>query len=42
MIVLDMNESSLPTWDASELHKQWKEKFGGFIEKKCIFDCETP
>lgn len=40
MIVLDMDESALPTWDNSELHKKWKAEYGSFIEKKCIFDCE--
>ncbi len=41
MIVLDMERTSLPIWDESPLHQQWKAEFGTSIEKKCIFDCET-
>ena len=31
---------ALAVWDKSDLHLKWKSDFGGFIEKKCIFDCE--
>ena len=40
MIVLDMDDDALVTWDNSELHEKWKVEYGDFIEKKCIFDCE--
>lgn len=40
MIALTMDNDALNVWDKSELHLKWKADFGGFIEKKCIFDCE--
>lgn len=40
LIQLDMDMDALPTWDASAIHHQWKNDFGGLIEKKAIFDCE--
>lgn len=30
---------ALFSWDHSQLHQQWKQKYGAHIEKKCIFDC---
>lgn len=39
MICMDMDASALPVYDASEAHKEWKERYGRFIEKKTIFDC---
>lgn len=38
MILLHMDAESLPVWDESPLHQQWKQQFGSLIEKKCIFD----
>lgn len=40
LIALEMDVADLPTWDASDLHKQWKADFGSLIEKKAIFDCD--
>lgn len=40
MIAVFMDKSALREWDESELHLKWKEDFGKFIDKKCIFDCE--
>lgn len=40
MIVVDMDKSALPAWDASATHKTWKEDFGPFIALKTIFDRE--
>ena len=40
MIALYMDNDALTVWDNSELHLKWKSDFGGFIEKKCIFDCD--
>ena len=40
MIVVEMEKAALPNWDASEIHHQWKNQFGGMLEKKAIFDYE--
>ena len=40
MIVVEMEKDALNTWDDSELHHEWKEKYGAFIAKKTIFDRE--
>ena len=40
MIAVFMDKSALHDWDESGLHLKWKEDFGKFIDKKCIFDCE--
>lgn len=40
MIALFMDKDALTVWDKSDLHLKWKSDFGGFIEKKCIFDCD--
>lgn len=40
MIVIDMNYDALPNWDASKLHRDWKDTFGRYLESKAIFDCE--
>ena len=40
MIVLDMDRSALPVYDASEPHLRWKRDYGDRIAKKAIFDCE--
>ena len=39
MIILEMDDEALSGWDHSQLHRQWKQKYGAHIEKKCIFDC---
>jgi len=39
MIVIDMDEEALPSWDASAVHHRWKDEFGHSIAKKAIFDC---
>lgn len=38
MIVLDMDREALPLYDASKMHRRWKEEFGSLLEKKAIFD----
>lgn len=38
MIVITMDENALSAYDESIYHKEWKEKYGSFIESKCIFD----
>ncbi len=40
MIELDMDRESLPLWDASDLHRDWKGQFGAYIGSKAIFDYE--
>ena len=40
MIVMDMDKESLPAYDVSEPHLQWKRDYAGRIAKKAIFDCE--
>ena len=40
MIVLEMDEEALPSWDASEIHHRWKDEYGHLVAKKAIFDCE--
>ena len=40
MIVIEMAKEFLPVYDESEQHKEWKQKFGKFVENKAIFDFE--
>ena len=39
-IVIDMDKAALPVWDASELHHEWKNRFGAELAAKAIFDFE--
>ena len=39
-IVVDMDKSKLPVWDVSELHHEWKSRFGSCLAAKAIFDFE--
>lgn len=40
MIVIEMNKDTLPVYDDSEFHHQWKEQYGGMLESKALFDAE--
>lgn len=40
MIVLSMDREALTLYDASDAHLQWKERYGGLIAQKAIFDCD--
>ena len=40
LICIEMNKEFLSIYDESEPHKEWKEKFGKFVENKAIFDFE--
>lgn len=40
MIKMAMTKSALIEFDNSEIHKEWKQRYGGLIENKTIFDCE--
>ena len=41
MICIIMKKDFLPTYDSSEPHLEWKEKYGKFVENKAIFDSEA-
>ena len=40
MIRMEMTQEALVLYDASPMHKAWKENFTKYMEKKAIFDCE--
>ncbi|MBO4734382.1 MAG: hypothetical protein J5662_07895 [Clostridia bacterium] len=40
MILLQMEKAALSLYDISKPHLLWKEKYGEYIEKKTIFDCD--
>lgn len=40
MIVIDMDESSLPLYDECIWHKKWKSEYSSIVQSKAIFDCE--
>ena len=40
MIKMDLSKDALEEFDNGEIHKEWKERFGGYIASKTIFDCE--
>ena len=40
MIEMTMEKPALQIYDTSAPHICWKEKYGEFIEKKTIFDCD--
>ena len=40
MIEIGMDAEALPAYDASAPHHAWKERYGGAIAQKAIFDCE--
>lgn len=40
MIEMNMDSESLPAYDASAPHREWKEKYGALLDQKCIFDRE--
>lgn len=40
LIIITMEESALPVYDACDAHHRWKDAYGSLIEKKAIFDCE--
>ena len=41
MICIEMEKEFLSTYDQSEPHHEWKEKYGKFVENKAIFDSEA-
>ena len=40
MIEMVMEKEALDAYDGCRWHLLWKEKYGGLIEKKAIFDCD--
>lgn len=40
LILLCMEESALPVYDACAMHHEWKDTYGPMIDSKAIFDCE--
>lgn len=40
MIQMEMDQEALAVFDSSEIHKEWKERFGDYISQKTIFDCD--
>ena len=39
-VEIDMDKEVLPVYDESAPHREWKEKYGKFLENKAIFDFE--
>lgn len=40
MIEMTLSRQALTEFDNSDIHKEWKSKFGKDIISKTIFDCE--
>ncbi len=40
MIIIDMDKDALCSYDSSEAHRLWKEKYGKMLSSKAIFDSE--
>ena len=40
MIEMTLSEEALNVYDECEAHKEWKERYGGKLQSKAIFDCE--
>lgn len=40
MIVMRMQKDALAAFDASSIHREWKERFARYVDAKAIFDCE--
>lgn len=40
MIVMRMPKDALAAFDASPIHREWKERFARYVDAKAIFDCE--
>lgn len=39
MIEMEMVPGALANWDASPIHKQWKEQFSTYFASKAVIDC---
>ena len=40
MIEMNLSAEGLNNFDASEVHKKWKDAYGDRLESKAIFDCD--
>lgn len=40
MILMDLEREALPVFDASPIHRDWKEGYARHLAAKTIFDCE--
>ena len=40
MICVDMAREALTAFDASDVHREWKSRFGAYLRQKAVFDCE--
>ena len=40
MIEMNLSPEGLEAFDASAVHKQWKDTYGDRLERKAIFDCD--
>ncbi|MCR5556286.1 MAG: hypothetical protein K6F75_01840 [Butyrivibrio sp.] len=40
MIEMNLSQEGLEAFDASEVHKEWKNTYGDRLESKAIFDCD--
>ena len=40
MIEMDLTFEGLQNFDASDIHYNWKNSYGKYIESKTIFDCD--
>lgn len=40
MIEMELEAGGLNTFDRSDVHAEWKDRYGGVILNKVIFDCE--
>ena len=40
IIKISMDESSLETYDQSDIHLRWKLDYAKYVQSKAIFDCE--
>ena len=40
MIILHLSQKGLESFDASDIHRDWKARYGERLESKAIFDCD--
>lgn len=40
MICVEMEREALGPFDASDIHREWKAEYAGYLETKAIFDCD--
>ena len=40
MIEMNLSHEGLEEFDASQVHKDWKDIYGDKLESKAIFDCD--